>query len=101
MKRSLVLVFIAVAFLFVVSSCKKKQPMQQCYTCKYYSLQNCPVFYQLSTPREYLGSQTLCNMNDGLIADYEKVHTHLDTVYRGTHNDTIITKQYGVECDNQ
>ena len=97
MKNTIIL-FIALLTLSI-GACKKKPSSTRCYICERYELQYAPIFEWMGKPRQLVAVDTVCNMNEGRIAQYSKEHTYPDTVYRGTHNDTIVVVIHSSICD--
>ncbi len=96
MKKAL---FVILAFIVVFVACKKKVPDTKCYICTRYGLIYAPIYIQYNKPREQLATDTVCNLNEGTYQIYVNSHTHLDTIYHGTHNDTIILEQFSSICE--
>jgi hypothetical protein len=93
MKRTL---FLIVAIVFALVSCQKKKTKTTCYVCKRYQTiySSYPVLAHASA---FLASDTLCNMNDGLLNMYVSTHSYYDTL-KNSH-DTLTFADHYVVCD--
>ncbi len=98
MKKLLILSIIAV---FAFMSCQKKKTKTYCYVCERYEQINAPVYVQYNQPRTLVAIDTLCGRTDGWMKLYMEQHNRLDTIKRGTFNDTIIVNHRSSVCDLQ
>jgi|GEM_PF-4020522 len=87
------ILFIA-AVIFIFAACKKRPTQTSCYACNQYDSLIRGGGYK-SYPNGI--TDTMCQMNEGLIAFYMKSHVRFDTFYPST--DSVTTGYTYFRCD--